>query len=452
MDGFLLPHPPLILAGIGKDTDVVLTKKSYKLVKEKIQQIKPDICIIISPHCNCYVDGFFVDQLAQSTDNMQRFNSKINVLTKNNLELAKLISKLAKAQINIDAGGLFTNNMCDHGSLILITLLDLKNVLRIGQCPNANLIEHYKMGMIIKNACQQLQLKVVFLASGDLSHCLSHNGPYPFNKNGKLFDETVIKCVTDNDFSALFHLDSNSIAKASECGLKSLAMLLGFLDGYKINSELLSYEAPYGVGYMCASFHADMQITSNLESLGVIKNKQVMNLRANCSVYVQLAHRAISEYVKNHLTIAENVINDQRLLARCGCFVSIHKSADELRGCIGTIIPQYSNLANEIIHNAIAAAANDYRFSPILANELDDLVITVDLLGPILPVLDLKRLNPKLHGLIVKTTDSRKSGLLLPNLDGVDTIDQQIKICKQKGGIKDNENVKYYYFTSTRYE
>jgi AmmeMemoRadiSam system protein A len=137
------------------------------------------------------------------------------------------------------------------------------------------------------------------------------------------------------------------------------------------------------------------------------------------------------------------------LKKQAGVFVSLYKFG-RLRGCIGTFEATKENIAQEIIVNAVNSATRDPRFPPVTTSELKDIEYSVDVLTIPRPVKDKKKLNPKKHGLIVEC-DSRK-GLLLPNLDGVDSIDQQISICCQKAGIMMDEPVKLYYFKVKRYK
>ena len=134
---------------------------------------------------------------------------------------------------------------------------------------------------------------------------------------------------------------------------------------------------------------------------------------------------------------------------KAGVFVSIHKSG-ELRGCIGTFEPQKANVAEETIANAISSATRDPRFFPITPDELKDLEYSVDVLTKPEPVKSQDQLDPKKYGVIVECGWRR--GLLLPDLEGVDSVDYQIDICRQKAGIMPHEPVKLYRFEVKRYK
>ncbi len=133
---------------------------------------------------------------------------------------------------------------------------------------------------------------------------------------------------------------------------------------------------------------------------------------------------------------------------KAGVFVSLKKFGD-LRGCIGTFMPTQENIAQEIIKNAISAAVDDPRFSPVTASEVEDLSISVDVLSAPEEVKDVSQLDPKKYGVIVSS--GYKKGLLLPDLEGVDTAEYQIDIAKRKAGIYPDEKVKLYRFEVKRF-
>ncbi len=168
--------------------------------------------------------------------------------------------------------------------------------------------------------------------------------------------------------------------------------------------------------------------------------------------YVQLAVNTIDCYIRTGKIYrpAEEELTEEMQNTRAGAFVSIHENG-MLRGCIGTIGPVRKNLAEEIIHNAIAASTEDPRFKPIEEDELEALVINVDVLSPAEKISSSKELDVKRYGVIVEK--DRRRGLLLPDLEGVDTVDYQIRIAKQKAGIAAWEkDVQLYRFEVIRHE
>jgi MEMO1 family protein len=163
---------------------------------------------------------------------------------------------------------------------------------------------------------------------------------------------------------------------------------------------------------------------------------------------VQLARKTVESYVTQHAVIKPPAELTEEMQKRAGVFVSLHKHG-ELRGCIGTIEPVRNNVAEEIIANAISAATRDPRFYPVTREELPALEISVDVLTEPQPVASATGLDPKVDGVIVES--GRRRGLLLPDLEGVDTTVQQIDICRRKAGIGPHEPVKLYTFRVIRY-
>jgi AmmeMemoRadiSam system protein A len=168
---------------------------------------------------------------------------------------------------------------------------------------------------------------------------------------------------------------------------------------------------------------------------------------------VQLARRTIESYVHHKRRIDPPEELTPEMQRQAGAFVTIHRHG-QLRGCIGTIQPTYSNVAEEVIHNAISAATHDPRFHPIESDELKDLDIKVDILSEPEPVDSTDELDPKRYGLIVQSANHPwKRGLLLPNLEGIDTIEKQVYWTRyHKAGITDpNEPVQMFRFEVMRY-
>jgi AmmeMemoRadiSam system protein A len=163
---------------------------------------------------------------------------------------------------------------------------------------------------------------------------------------------------------------------------------------------------------------------------------------------VRLAKQAVEAYVSTGKTVRPMELTPE-MMRRAATFVCLKKGG-ELRGCIGTFEPTRANVAEETIVNAIASATRDPRFLPVEADELPELTYTVDVLTRPEPVDCPDELNPRRHGVIVECGPRR--GLLLPDLEGVDTVDQQIEICRRKAGLSPDDPVKLYCFEVERYE
>lgn len=168
--------------------------------------------------------------------------------------------------------------------------------------------------------------------------------------------------------------------------------------------------------------------------------------------YVKLVKETIETYIKTEKTPPlPNDLPKEFLTRRAGVFVSIYNGKN-LRGCIGTYLPTKPNIAEEIIENAVAAATNDYRFPPITEKELPDLTYSVYVLGEPREIKSLDELDPKKYGILIKS-DTGKSGLLLPDLPGIDTTKAQLMAVAEKCGVRlDKEKIIIYKFEAKKYE
>lgn len=166
--------------------------------------------------------------------------------------------------------------------------------------------------------------------------------------------------------------------------------------------------------------------------------------------YVELAKKAIEEYVKNKRILSCPKDLPPEMKRRAGVFVSLKKDG-QLRGCIGTFQPCRENICEEIVRNAISAAIEDPRFYPVMEDELSELTYSVDVLSEPVKIKDITELDPKKYGVIV--IKGYRKGLLLPDLEGVETVEEQLRITKMKAGINpDDEDVEIYKFTVERYK
>lgn len=169
--------------------------------------------------------------------------------------------------------------------------------------------------------------------------------------------------------------------------------------------------------------------------------------------HIELAKSAVESFIKDKKTIRPDKNKHYDLLKeRKGVFVSIMSKEGQLRGCIGTYLPTKDNVAEEIIENAISAATRDGRFLKIKEDDLPNLKYSIYLLEKPRPITDISKLNPKKYGILLKT-DLKKSALLLPNLPGINSPEEQFSIACQKGGINpDIEKIDIYLFEAKKYE
>ena len=307
----------------------------------------------------------------------------------------------------------------------------------------------YSFGKLIKESAEALNKRVIVIASGDFSHKLTPDAPAGYTPQGKVFDEKLVAILRDFDIAALSNLDSRLIERAGECGLRSIWIMAGALDGYNVKSEVYSYEGPFGVGYCVARFDPESKGKSRVEDLYKNRQNKIENRRGKEDSYVKLARYTLESYVKEGKVppLPEN-LPEEMIRSKAGVFVSI-KVNGELRGCIGTFLPTQKNIAEEIRRNAISAGCEDPRFYPVRPYELSELEYSVDVLSKPEPVKSIEKLDPKKYGVIVR--QGYKSGLLLPDLEGVDTVEEQLNIALRKAGISPNEKYEIERFEVIRH-
>ena len=442
-----VPHPPLIIpeVGHGEEKGIQATIDAYEAAAKFIADLNPDTVIISSPHSILYSDYFHISPGPSAKGSMAQFGApQVKFSVNYDEELVRAIDGAAK-QAGIAAGTLGNRQPeLDHGTMVPLYFLAKYcrscKVVRLA-LSGFSLKEHYRLGMLIAETAEKLGRKIAWIASGDLSHKLTKNGPYGFNAAGPVYDKKIMEIMGSGNFPELFSFKDAFLEEAAECGHRSFVLMAGALDGLAVKAERLSYEGPFGVGYGVTLFTPLGKDESRhfLDAYDTIRNRMKAERLAKEDEYVKLAREVIEHYVnsKGGYLRSPQHIAPEMTAQKAGVFVSL-KIRGALRGCIGTIGPMYDNVAEEIRHNAISACSRDPRFTPVTPEELDELEYSVDVLGPMEPISSPAQLDVKRYGVLV--TKGSRSGLLLPNLPGVDTIEQQVDIAKQKAGIRPEES------------
>lgn len=453
----MVPHPPLIVPRVGKGSEkqVQKTIDSYKKVAQEIAELKPETVIISSPHSIMYSDYFHVSPGESAKGSFGNFGaSDVKFEETYDTELVHEICALADSE-GFPAGTLGERDRkLDHGTMVPLYFVeqlykDFK-LVRIG-LSGQPLTDHYRLGQYIQKAADKLGRRTVYIASGDLSHKLQDYGPYGYAKEGPQYDERIMDVCSRAAFGELFDFDESFCERAAECGHRSFVIMAGAFDGIKVKATQYSHEDVTGVGYGICSFYPEGSDDSRrfLDIYLDKAAKEAEEKQKTQDPWVRLARETIESYIRDHRMISVPEGLPSELTARrAGTFVSIHENG-QLRGCIGTIGPTQESVAEEIIHNAISASTRDPRFKPITAAELPFLEISVDVLGETEDITSEDELDVKRYGVIV--SKGMRRGLLLPNLDGVDTVEQQISIARRKAGIGPSEKVSLQRFEVVRH-
>lgn len=454
----MVPHPPLIIPEVGRGQEKAIrrTIDAYEKAAERIASWKPDTVIVISPHSIMYADYFHISPGRGAEGNFGRFGaSGVKIKVRYDTEFVSLLSQEAQAR-DIEAGTMGERDRrLDHATMIPLWFLNHYDtdysVVRIG-LSGLPLSQHYMLGQCIQKTARLLGRNIAVIGSGDLSHKLKDDGPYGFAKEGPEYDARIMDVMGRAAFGELFDFSESFCDKAAECGHRSFVMMAGTMDGMSVKTEKLSHEGPFGVGYGVCVYETEGRAPERdfLRQYEEKAAKERESRKAAEDDYVRLARQTVETYVRTGRKIAvPEGLPDEMYNRRAGVFVSLKKEG-QLRGCIGTIAPTRKNIAEEIIENAISAAVKDPRFYAVRPEELDQLVYSVDVLGKTEEIDSKEVLDVKRYGVIVSR--GYKRGLLLPNLDGVDTVEEQIEIARQKAGIpEDADDVRLERFEVVRH-
>ncbi len=282
-----------------------------------------------------------------------------------------------------------------------------------------------EIGQELIRAARELNREVIIIASSDMTH-------YESQESAKRQDTQAIEAILDlNEDELLKRVEELNI---SMCGYAPAVSLISAAKELGANeAELVRYQTS---GDTTGDYAA------------VVGYAGIIIKRVEMHPLAKLARETVESYVREGKTPQPEELTPE-MREKAGVFVSIHKFG-ELRGCIGTFEPQNKNVAEEIMANAISSATRDPRFPPVAPGELKDLNYSVDVLTKPEPIQSQDQLDPKKYGVIVESGWRR--GLLLPDLEGVDSVDYQIDICRQKAGIMPGEPVKLYRFEVKRYK
>lgn len=450
----IVPHPPLIIStvGRGQEQEVQATIDAYRTAAKRVAEWKPEVLVVTSPHQIMYSDYFHISPGGGASGDMSAFGAPETRLTIRYDEGLRdeLIRRAESAGLRAGTLGERDPSL-DHGTFLPLCFLREAGVdcpiLRVG-LSGFSPLDHYRLGQCIAQAVEALGRRAVFIASGDLSHKLREDGPYGFAPEGPEFDRQITAAMAAGDFLQFLTIDPVLCDRAAECGLRSFQIMAGALDGLAVESKLLSYESVTGVGYGVAVFAVTGPDENRRfgEQCAELERARLAEKKAAEDPWVQLARLSLETFVKTRKRLERlpDGLPAEMTDRAAGAFVSLHAHG-QLRGCIGTTGPTTESVAWEIVQNAVSACSRDPRFIPVSVEELDSLEYSVDVLGQPEPVASLAELDVKRYGVIVSCGGRR--GLLLPDLEGVDTVEQQIDIARQKGGVSSREK-----YTLERFE
>ncbi len=441
----LMPHPPILVPEVGKgrEREAAETLRGGSELTGRVRGQRPDVLLVLSPH-QPYVPGaLFLNTANQYQGSFAPFGAPGVVFSPASArqDQEALNAHLSAASVPIytqPSPGLRT----DQGTTVPLYFLRrawdgwLPSVVLaspIGLTPE----QAFEMGRSLADFDDGRRWAL--LASGDLSHRLTPDAPAGYApEDGPAFDTAVEDALRQGSPEPLLALGEDCIENAGECGYRSVMAMLGLTEKLGGKIQVFSHEGPFGVGYCNALWLSTRE--AGKPSAGL------------APAPVRLARETVRRLLTGQPLpkSGDEVVSSPLWKGRQACFVSIKQKDGALRGCIGTLAPAWPSLDREIIENAVLASTQDPRFPPMTAGELDNVVFSVDVLSEPEPVEGMEQLDPKHFGVIV--SKGLRRGVLLPDLEGVDTVEQQVSIAAQKAGLYSLDGVKFERFQVTRYK
>lgn len=430
ISAYVMPHPPAAVPQVGyKDLDdMKATLDSYRQASEMIKASAPETIVVISPHAPMFSDGFYIADGTECHGDLLQFGaSDVSIECEYDVELRDELCKLCE-MADIPYGlGIKDNEHIDHGTVVPLYFVHQAysdfRILRVSPTYLDSTIL-LQMGNLIERAAAHIGRKISILASADLSHRLKEDGPYGYCKEGPEFDRMITTAMKNWDVPAICSLmdDHDFLDRAGQCGTPSITIMAGALADYEVTANFLSYEGPFGVGYAVCAYECR-------------------------DICVKLARNVLEKHILRDDRELPDEFPEWMVNSQAGVFVCIKKHG-ELRGCIGTFLPTTECVAKEICRLAVEAGTCDPRFAPVSADELNELEYTVDILSTPEPAR-INELDVRRYGVIV--TNGFRRGLLLPDLEGVDTVEYQLAIALSKAGIDPDEGFDIERFTVERH-
>ncbi|HLC63725.1 MAG TPA: AmmeMemoRadiSam system protein B [Patescibacteria group bacterium] len=255
--GAICPHPPILIPNIGQENFKKLkkTKVALEELEGDLYSKKPDTIIVVSPHGRLMDETFTINHSPVLKADFEDFGDlETKMEFKNDLGLAYQLRERLESRLPV---ALTTEEKLDHGTAVPLYYLSQHlsgvKIIPVGYCLQS-LEKNFEFGREIGNQLAKTNKRVAVIASGDLSHRLTAGAPAGYSDKGKEFDDQIKELLKQNKTQEILNLNPDLIEEAGQCGLRSIVILLGAFDGVNYQPEILSYEGPFGVGYLVANF------------------------------------------------------------------------------------------------------------------------------------------------------------------------------------------------------
>jgi AmmeMemoRadiSam system protein A len=427
--GALTAHPPILLPEVGGAASqrVRATAQAMQELDGILSRRSASLAIVVSPHSPSSMTSLPVRRATRVAGDLSRFRApQVRVEADVDLELATMLVVDGQR-----AGFALTwaeDSELDHG--IVVPLHLLPRTMHQKRCVFLGVSGWPVRRFVEFGAWLQQRLAdrpAILIASGDLSHRLTPDAPYGFRAEGPVFDRMVIDALAGGEWQRIEAIDPDLVEEAGECGLRPLGILLGAARAAGLTSRVISYEGPFGVGYPVVALTASV-VGLDIQDLG---------------------RRAIETYLRSRQLIEPPEPIPIEWQAPSAAFVTLRKHG-EMRGCVGSTQPTEATAAHELIRYAIASAVRDPRFDPVRLDEVPQLTIRVQLLGPAEPITDISHLDPASYGIVVRSGE--RQALLLPGIEEIHTPEQQLRAACQKAGIDPHAALQLERFRTRTFE
>jgi AmmeMemoRadiSam system protein A/AmmeMemoRadiSam system protein B len=451
----IAPHPPIMVPEVGREAaaEVRGSIDAMREFTERLIESGAETVVIVSPHAPLDARAFVAYEDARLYGDFANFRAPdARVEAPLDEEVLGALSRAAVAA-GYEVVGIRGYDL-DHGTAVPLYFLQRNGwrgrVVALGYSFLSN-EDHVRFGSCIRRAADEAGRAVAFVASGDLSHRLKPDAPAGFYPQAHVFDEEVVGAIREGQPERIINMDQDLRRRAGECGYRSMLVAFGATASAAPAYEVLNYEAPFGVGYLVAQLARE---TGPAKEPGADEKQAHTQSQTTAQevgeAITAMARLAVETFVREGSVIENPPAPAPALKERAACFVSIKTHEGDLRGCIGTIEPAKKSLAEEIIANAVSSATRDPRFPPVAPAELSHLRYSVDVLSAPEPT-QFEELDPKVYGVIVEDESGTRRGLLLPDLQGVETARQQVDIAARKAGIRPGTPLKLSRFRVERF-
>jgi AmmeMemoRadiSam system protein A len=447
----LMPHAPVLVPAVGgkRGNRAGASVGAMAEAARRVVRARPETVVLVSPHTPRRQGAFAIWAGGRISGSLFQFGAPAAAV-----DLPADEPLAATTAEEAESRGLkiwwLRDAELDHGATVpLWHLADAgwrgpTVLIGLNYPGEPGLVE---LGEAIAAAARRAGRRVALVASGDMSHRLQPGAPAGFHPRAKEFDCAFIECLRAGDYRRLLDFDPELQDLAAEDAVDSTLVAASAVNWNAAGHEVLSYEGPFGVGYGVAILHQSPPESASASAHEIGKHES--DVTEAGKALSQVARRSIEAAFRGD-SEGPDIPAEGILGERHGVFVTIRGPRRKLRGCVGTLTPRFVNTAEETWHVARDAAFRDGRFAPVGAHELEQLRFEVSVVFPLEEVASMAELDPRRYGVVLDTEDGR-SGVLLPDVKGVETVEQQLTAARHKGGIGEFEPVRIQRFAVKKF-